>query len=348
MLPNLRKAATHDAEVHVLATRYDDQGGAQDYGDLYNLGEWAQWGIQFRRHYVPEKQFLLHNKFILVERQHRRHTPSKQFSLGYGSANLTYSGWLRNLETWEWTTDRGKLGSCRRFLEFLPKLDTGLAQFLQPWLKRLPNERTKSFDWLFTNKDAVRRLAFSQLVRNCRGSPLVLRIVSPYWDRLSPKLLRELINAFGSNQPKHIELWIDGSRLVASAAHYREVLNIVQKSYTGPKLELKAVTFDDTFMKTKAYAPLHAKLIEVEGSGETVARICGSANFTGAAWLGPQTLHGFPRTAGANTPIETSRVKSPQKISRPFSDERSVVRSILPRRPCPSCPEWEAASRPVP
>jgi hypothetical protein len=290
VLPNLRKVATPDAEVCVLATRYDDQGGGQDYGDLYNLGEWAQWGIRFRRHYVPEHRFLLHNKFILVEWGHRGRRSSQKILLGYGSGNLSYSGWVRNLETWEWTTDLNELASCRRFLQFLPKLDKGLTKFLQSWIDRLPSDSNKTFGWLFGSKNSVRRTAFSRLVRSCKDTPLALRIVSPYWDRGSPELLKELLDAFGAKQPKRIELWVDGSGTLASAAHYREVLSIVESGSAASRLELRAVALDNARMNTRDYLPLHAKLIELEGSNKTAARIWGSANFTGAAWLGRRNL----------------------------------------------------------
>ena len=53
-------------------------------------------------------------------------------------------------------------------------------------------------------------------------------------------------------------------------------------------------------------------------------------------------------SATGSSKTALSRVKSPQKISRPVSDERSVVPPALRRLLCPSCREWEVASRPVP
>src|SRR4051812_21230238 len=70
VLPKLRSISAPHTEVLILATRNDDEGSSgkrQEYGDLYNLGEWAKWGVRFRRHYVPTNDFLLHSKFILIE-----------------------------------------------------------------------------------------------------------------------------------------------------------------------------------------------------------------------------------------------------------------------------------------
>src|SRR4051812_27115415 len=68
VLPRLREAGDYP-EVLVLATRNDGEEGS---GDLYDLGEWTKWGQRFRRHYVQSDDYLLHAKFILVERSRRR------------------------------------------------------------------------------------------------------------------------------------------------------------------------------------------------------------------------------------------------------------------------------------
>jgi phosphatidylserine/phosphatidylglycerophosphate/cardiolipin synthase-like enzyme len=322
VLPELRGAALDQAEVLVLATRNDDQ----THGDLYNLGEWAQWakrGLRFRRHYVTTKNFLLHTKFILVEWDDRRRPKgASHFMLGYGSANLTPSGWSENLETWHWTDDYSELTTCRSFLEHLCAKDSGLTAFCSPWLTQLPKS-TKGRDWLFGSKRIAQKDAFSRLAQSYQGSPAVLRIVSPYWDNASSSIISELLANFGSDRPRLIELWVDESRRLARRSDYSVVLDILD-SWTNPEpLAVKTVRVSDGSAVPHSVVPLHAKLIEIEGSKGKATRIFGSANFTGKAWLSGYNLEtiGFIDNAA---PFPKLLQKSPFKLS-----EHTITRNGL-------------------
>src|SRR5437868_288390 len=61
----------------------------------------------------------------------------------------------------------------------------------------------------------------------------------------------------------------------------------------------------------------------------------------------PRACKGSSDTAIGAPGGTSARVNSRTKFSRPFSDERLLVRPTLPRPPCPSDPRWGAASHPV-
>jgi hypothetical protein len=234
---------------------------------------------------VTTKDFLLHTKFILVEWDHGSSRKNKsQLMLGYGSANLTSSGWSKNCEIWHWTEEYSELSTCRLFLEHLCKKEAGLAPFCSSWLADLPKS-AKGLGWLFGLKQNTRKDAFDSLVQSCQGDPAVLRIVSPYWDKDSLSLYSTLLGSFASNRPHRIELWVDESRRLARRSDYCAVLDLFDDWVKTQPIVIKTVRVAERSAPAYSVVPLHAKMIEIEGSKGKATRIFGSANFTGQAWL---------------------------------------------------------------
>src|SRR5206468_3840112 len=112
-----------------------------------------------------------------------------------------------------------------------------------------------------------------------------VRVVSPYFDKGSAALLGNLLEELGTGTAgNRIEVWTDGSGCVARRSDYQSLLKLIAAH--GRAVELKKVLRRGRHGEFGGPAHLHAKLIEVEDSKGTVRRLLGSANFTGAAWVG--------------------------------------------------------------
>lgn len=286
VLSFIRKNSFENAEIDVLATRFDDEtyaGASRDFSaDLYSLDEWGKWKGRLKVRYLPSHSHLFHNKFILVESAH-----GKELALGLGSSNLTASGWLRNFETWNWNSS-ASLSPCADFLQYLSRFKDFDSGLLLSWVRVIHKLRPRSANvsWLFGDKIKPRKTAFRALTRGQIGKPAILRIVSPYFDEQSPALFEELFEdiRLTAGQPRRVELWIDGSARVARRSDYNAVLQLFRMPMQ-PKIEIKTIKRSAQANEPNFRVPLHAKIIELEGTTGTVNRILGSANFTGAAWL---------------------------------------------------------------
>src|SRR5262249_46500855 len=111
------------------------------------------------------------------------------------------------------------------------------------------------------------------------------RIISPYFDDGSPELFEELAAEIQrtAGKPSRVELWIDGSARVARRSDYESVLQLLSATRI-PNIEIRTVKKGTQSNEPNFRVPLHAKIIELEGTTGRVNRILGSANFTGAAW----------------------------------------------------------------
>src|SRR5262249_5023792 len=114
----------------------------------------------------------------------------------------------------------------------------------------------------------------------------VVRIASPYFDADSARLLARLMSEAGlaSHKPR-LELWIDGSAMVGRPSDYKVVAELARRY--GPACEIRKVVTNASGKAPARPEWLHAKVIEVQDAEGRVKRLIGSANFTGAAWLGP-------------------------------------------------------------
>jgi len=275
VLNQARRHARASTQIDVLASRFaDDTYAHLVRGDLYSLEEWMKWKTKLRISYVPVEQHLFHNKFILLE------TANGEIKLGVGSSNLTYSGWSRNLETWTWSGSAG-LEACAGFLRHLASLRKVDRALVDPWIRRIGKRPPDAWPWLWGAKSQARRRIF-QALRARIEHPKVLRIVSPYFDERSSEVLQELLSETRLQKPR-LELWIDGSGFLARPSDYR-VAGDLANAY-GPTCVIRKVMSKASARALPSPLPLHAKVIEVENSDGTVARVLGSANFTGAAWL---------------------------------------------------------------
>jgi hypothetical protein len=286
VLSFIRKSSSEDAEVTIFATRFEEEayaGSSRVFGgDLYSLDEWAKWKGRLRIRYLPKQRHLFHNKFILLEFEGRRGV-----ALGLGSSNLTSSGWMENFETWNWNASGG-ISACADFLQYLSRFQESDSELVLSWVRaiRKLSPRPARISWLFGDKTKTRKSAFRALTRGPIGNAKVLRIVSPYFDTQSPKLFKELVAEIQRTAGKlgRVELWIDGSARIARRSDYETVFQLLSATRMRT-IEIRTVKKSTQTNVPNFRVPLHAKIIELEGTTGRVNRILGSANFTGAAWL---------------------------------------------------------------
>jgi len=287
VLANIRKNSAPNAEVLVLATRFEDSspgGQSGHYGDLYALEEWAKWGLNLRVRYLPSDRHLFHNKFILAEFEAPVGNGKSKIATGIGSANLTASGWSQNLELWSWNCN-DSLSACLAFLKYLAKMPIVGRDALEPWtagLKRYEG-RQILLPWLFSDKSRARSAAFAALATGIKGAPAVLRVMSPYFDEKSKDVLSELLDSLDPREIPKIEIWIDRSGFVAKKIHLQSLIGLQQSQ--GGRLTIKTVQRGAQRGQPRVLERVHGKLIELEDDVGNVSRLLGSANFTGAAWL---------------------------------------------------------------
>jgi hypothetical protein len=288
VLGYLRKSSVPGAEILVFATRFENAGyagGSKHYGDLYALDEWARWRLNLCIRYLPANRHLFHNKFILAQYESSVRHALPRIIAGIGSANLTASGWSRNLEVWSW--DCGAcLSACRSFLNYLAGIPNVGGDALKDWivgLRRYENQGVLA-PWLFKNKTAARTAAFSSLATGIRGTPAVLRVLSPYFDDKSPALLNEMLGILRAKKkkPRRVEIWVDGSGNFTTSPHLQNLIKL--KESQKERLVIKTLRRKAQLGQPCLPERVHGKVIELEDEYSNVSRIIGSANFTGAAW----------------------------------------------------------------
>jgi hypothetical protein len=190
---------------------------------------------------------------------------------GFGSANLTPSGWRRNVELWRWDSGRsasGILNMCQVF-ESRRELPSGSTA---RWRKSFSIGGTGRSPILLGTRQApsLERLV-AQLLRKV-PRPQVVRVASPYFDSRSELLFKQLAQTAG---PCRLEIWTDRSGRLTEPTHWRVLLNLL------PALRKRFTNVSVLAPKETAW---HAKVLELDNGHGDIARIVGSANFTGAAW----------------------------------------------------------------
>jgi hypothetical protein len=190
---------------------------------------------------------------------------------GFGSANLTPSGWRRNVELWRWDSGRsasGILNMCRVFESRLELPSGSTAR----WRKSFSIGGAGRSPILLGTRQApsLERLV-AQLLRKV-PRPQVVRVASPYFDSRSELLFKQLAQTAG---PCRLEIWTDRSGRLTEPTHWRVLLNLL------PALRKR---FKNVSVLAPKEIPWHAKVLELDNGHGDIARIVGSANFTGAAW----------------------------------------------------------------
>ncbi|MBX2989143.1 MAG: hypothetical protein KF802_14730 [Bdellovibrionaceae bacterium] len=273
VLPYINRAGTSDCEVLVVASKFD-QKDLPSFGDQYELSAWCGFERRFRLFFL-ESSTVFHGKFVVCEYEGR-----KDLLVGIGSANLTKSGWLRNLETWNWNA-RTAEPAIKDFLLYLSKGHLK-ESFLSSWTKRLKSSKTKLVYWLdgSQKKKADTRLLIWKECAKQVGMIKTVRITSPYFDDGSKALLQEILI---HTQPDQVEVVLDLSGALAGRKHLERALAL--RDITRVKF-LSFVRSDlEPNHKLKEWFPLHAKTIEFLDSSGRGCTVYGSANFTAAAWM---------------------------------------------------------------
>ncbi len=258
----LENAGGRAPYVDVIASRVD----IEEESDCFDFRYLASFGNRFRL-FRCDSFPLAHAKGIIARDRRTGRTLS-----GFGSANLTPSGWRRNVEMWSWDNGRsaaGILQMCEE-LERTNGIKGGLTADLRKAFRvakanssivLLGAPRAPRFDDLF-----------HRLLRAV-GRPRVVRIASPYFDRHSAELLSHVFEKTGRCR---LEIWTDRSGRLAEPTHWRIILDMLPK--------LVKMFGDVQVLAPPREIPWHAKVIEIDDGRGHVARLFGSANFTGAAW----------------------------------------------------------------
>jgi hypothetical protein len=267
VLSNLRHGPWRNAQITVIASRFGDETASAS-GDLYSLGEWASMP-QLKIRYLPA-QPVYHAKFILAE------LVNGSLVFGGGSANLTGAGWTGQAELWSWGC-RAAVSSCHAFLtDLASRIGPGL---LEPWIAQTRASTSRAgMRWLTGDKASARKRAFARLWDgNHIGTPKRVVVASPYFDAHSQAVMDELLAMAprGVRRDIAIEIWTDASASVARGSDYEQLAKLAVR-YKA----LVRAPFDKGFA-----LPLHLKAIEATGT-KGRRTLFGSANFTGAAWMG--------------------------------------------------------------
>jgi len=274
VLPRIRHRASKNTEILVISTRddTDDYTTSGTYGDQYTVGNWCEWQYRFKVLHV-DKFPMYHCKFILTEYQN-------EIEIGLGSANLTPSGWSRNIELWDWE-QANQAGNIERILEQL--LDKGQLPLndLKPFmssLKKLKPSSKKILPWPLTPQEkdeSFKRIA------GLSNDLKIIRIVSPYFGG-ADKLIAKIQEIFPSVE---LEIWFDGSGEHSKTKDLEQIIDLLN-SQKGIKVKTAFIKSVSGKLETPATIPLHAKLVEFISSSGDGQRVFGSANATFAAWFG--------------------------------------------------------------
>jgi hypothetical protein len=257
----LENARGRSLRVDVLTTCVD----AEEESDCFDYRYLARLRSRFRL-FRCDARPLAHAKAIIACDSSTGRTVS-----GFGSSNLTPGGWRHNVELWRWDGGRSAaaaLAMCEA-LERRNGLKSGLTSEWRGLFKSPSPDRSvvvlgmpspPSFDTLFER--AIRLI----------GRPKVVRVGSPYFDAGSPDLFDRIARRL---QGCRLEIWSDRSGRLSEPTHWRIVSDVI------PRLRKQ---FADVRVVAPEIASWHAKVLELDDEHRRVARIFGSANFTGAAW----------------------------------------------------------------
>jgi hypothetical protein len=247
--------------VDVIASCVD----IEEESDCFDYRHLAPLGNGFRLFRCADRP-LAHAKTIIA------HDSSTGRTLaGFGSANVTPGGWRRNVELWRWDNGRS-VSAILRLCEILERsngLDSGVAA---AWRQSFgPTREDTAFTLLGVPNAPGFQTIFERLLRAV-ASPRVVRIASPYFDANSADLFEHIARAA---RRCRLEIWTDRSGKLAEPTHWTVLSALI------PKLSR---LFEDVSVVAPREAPWHAKAIELDDGRGRVARVFGSANFTGAAW----------------------------------------------------------------
>lgn len=277
VLPRIRMHSNSGAEVLVIASKIDGNNKSDiigGWGDQYHLKDWMPWGARFNVVYLPNRP-LFHSKFVVITRK-------DELTIGMGSANLTPGGWNSNLESWSWEQER-HAGNISDFLSELAAknwIDRRLLEKSMGDLKKSKVRKTNSWLYGSDKKKAAKNIIES--LKPMVNQPTVLRVVSPYFDEGSKGVLAMFSELFPKDIKK--EFWIDRSGKHATLKDFNH-LNLINSDFAN--CQFKSIKQrHEKVVTVETQKPIHAKVIEVESMNGEGVRIFGSANFTGAAWLG--------------------------------------------------------------
>jgi len=248
--------------VDVVASRVD----SEEAPDCFDFRYLASFGNRFRL-FRCDSFPLAHAKGVIARDSRTGRTLS-----GFGSANLTPSGWRRNVEVWSWDNGQlavGILQLCEE-LEHANGIKRGLAA---EWRKSFGVTRTNSS---LVVLGAPRAPSFENVLQRLLrvvGRPRVVRIASPYFDRHSVELFSSV---FGKTGRCKLEIWTDRSGRLSEPTHWRIISKLLPK--------LVRLFGDVQVLAPSRETPWHAKVVEVDDGQGHVSRVFGSANFTGAGW----------------------------------------------------------------
>lgn len=278
VLPKIRTASTGDTEILVIASINDSPNDdISQWGDQYSIKNWFSWEKRFRVVYLPSKP-IYHSKFIIIQNK-------DQVRLGLGSSNLTMSGWERNFEIWDWNKEE----QIANVIDILQKLaeDNLLDKYeVNRWIKGLSSEKANkkiAQKWLRKGEKGDIYEASLRKIKSKVKEIKVIRIISPYYDSSSIRLLEDLL-AIMNIPVEKIEIWIDVTGSHTNGNHAKNLISLCEKMGIS-KLHYPVLKGTPPY-NVRDEKPLHAKMIEVVAEDGSGVRLIGSANFTGAAWRG--------------------------------------------------------------
>jgi hypothetical protein len=238
----------------------EEESDCFDYRYLAPLGNRFRL---FRCDSVP----LAHAKAIVAQ-----DSLTGRWMSGFGSANLTPAGWRRNLEVWRWDDGRSVpaiLNLCdtiKRRNGLRPALET---EWLTPFGAR---RHDPSIVLLGTSQSPSFETILERMTRSL-DRPKVVRVASPYFDAGSGELFDRIGRKLAGCR---LEIWSDRSGKLAEPTHWRTLSGLLP--------ELRRAFQGVMVLAPPPELPWHAKVFELEDARGRVARVFGSANFTGAAW----------------------------------------------------------------
>lgn len=265
ILPRLMEASGGERpQIDIVASSHD-----QEQGECYSVRHLLELGDSFRLHLI-NKAVVPHAKVIVAIDSHRAH---KGIIAGLGSANLTPSGWTKNIEAWSW--DPTIAGVAKDLLIELSSSGHISKDLALRWTRWIGAARAQATDFVLSRRQKEKFGEVLARLREGAGAPRLVRIVSPYFDKGSSDLLQQIAAVVPKGAT--LELWTDSAGV--STRKDRELarrLKLQAGKHFKNVLLLSPCCGEDS-------VPLHAKLIEFEGP-LGLSRAFGSANFTGAAW----------------------------------------------------------------
>src|SRR5262245_37070178 len=203
----LRNASQRHIFVDLVASCVD----VEEQSDCFDFRYLAPMGKRFRL-FRCDVTPLAHSKAIIAYDSRTRTTLS-----GFGSANLTPSGWRRNLEVWRW--DRGAsvdaILRTVRAMEGTNGLPAGLSEHWRGYL------RSRASRSGLTTLGVPRAPAFESMFRRLLQRvprPQVVRVASPYFDSHSGTLFAAIARLAPGCR---LEVWSDRSGALTEPTHWR-------------------------------------------------------------------------------------------------------------------------------